>query len=720
MCRAPLDRRLAAAVLLVLGAIDPARAQPTPRSYAEPTVTSWKPAGCRGVPFTAPAIPSRNAWRNLHGDVLNSDEVGHALAPVIHEAWTAEDATYNVTGPVFDSAGNLYFAPLIPHENVVLVSLEPTAGARRWVIPGTGAPPGASAPLVLRDPDPPGGEIVYLALYDRVIAVRTDGSIVWDVPTGLTSGPDPLAHGVLGTNYLPSLDAVVGLSSDGHLFVVDRRTGAPALNAPYQLPGERTLPGAPLAVPPGIVSAAEALLQARVNVAAGGLQRLVSVLLGNDTKVANMFGVDPWTGRLWVAATAPDAEDGTVDGVSALGALFRLELVPSGAAHDIVAICHRSFAGGSASTPTLNADGSRIYLGDNFGKLLAIRDDCSDAWEVDLGAQIFGSVSVPADRNEIYASTARFIAKVVDEETAGNLVWTATIDPFENLSGNQTNFNLNLVTAAANGLAFQGGAGLVLNNTPLPAAVGVGIVDRETGLVRSFAAGGEETVAVMSVGPDGAMYLGNSPVRRLFANVLGLSPAPIRGGITKFARDRLDLLARDAACAGEARARNGRTIHDQCPASAEADREQILVLIDQAQAAVPGAVTAGDLPRSIGSRVRRRLRRASRLLAAAGAPSRLERGLRRARPWLARACRTLTRREDCARTAYSPVAASTPSSRVSSALMRSRSSAACSNSSRFAASRISRRSSPRRRASSAGSVTPSPSTGSSRTSGTVR
>ena len=57
-------------------------------------------------------------------------------------------------------------------------------------------------------------------------------------------------------------------------------------------------------------------------------------------------------------------------------------------------VCHRSFPGGSASTPTLGWDGTRVYLGDAVGALIAIdADDCSVAWSVPLDAQIFGSVA---------------------------------------------------------------------------------------------------------------------------------------------------------------------------------------------------------------------------------------------------------------------------------------------------------------------------------------
>lgn len=631
---------LALAAVLLAAAVAGAQ---TPKPYPEPPLTTWAPAGCRDVPFTDAATPPGTVWGNLHGNLLASDEVSHALAPVFAEAWTAEAATFNVTGPVFDRAGHLYFAPLFPHENVVLVSLSAATGQRRWAIAGTGAPPGGSAPLVLRDPDVPDADIVYLALKDRVIAVRADGTLLWDVPTGLALDPLRRNNSVLGTNYLPTADAIVGLSRDGWIFAVDRRTGAPILNAPFQLPGERTPLGPPIAAPPAVVTAAEDLLQTLADVPDGGLPDLIQVLLGNDSEVANLFSVDPRTGRLWVGGTAPDAEDGAADGVSQLGALFRLELVPNGSRYDVVEVCHRAFAGGTASTPTLNRSGSRIYLGDNFGKLLAIRDDCSDAWEVDLGSQIVGSVSVAADRREIYASTVGAVFKVIDGDGAGTLAWSAAIDPFEGLSPGQSNFNLNLVTAASNGLAFQGGAGLALS-TLLPAAVGVGILDRETGTIRSFVAGGEETVAVMSVGPDGALYIGNSPVRRLFAHALGLSPAPIRGGITKFAPQRLDLLARDASCAGERRAANALAVYASCAESARADLVQLGELTAQTRVALGGAVTAGDVEPRRAARLERRLARLAGQLAAATADpatTALRRGLRQASRTLRRGCRTM-------------------------------------------------------------------------------
>src|SRR6185437_701271 len=180
-----------------------AAATPTPRHVDPPGATDWKPAGCRAVPTVDPVVGAYDRWHLLHGDVLSRNEVSIALAPVFKATWNAEPDTFNVAGVTFDHAGNLYFSPFLPHENVVLISLDPATGARRWAIPGTGAPAGAVAPMVLADPDHPGDEVVYVALYDRAVAVRTDGTVVWDVPTGLTLAPELTHAAVPGINYDP-------------------------------------------------------------------------------------------------------------------------------------------------------------------------------------------------------------------------------------------------------------------------------------------------------------------------------------------------------------------------------------------------------------------------------------------------------------------------------------------------------------------------------------
>lgn len=512
--------------------------------------------------------------------------------------------------------------PLNPYEPVALVSLEPHGGGRRWAIPNlSGVPVGSGTPLVLADPETPGTEIVYVGFYDRALAVRTDGSVVWDVATGLAGTP----LGVFGVNYHPAADAIVGLSRDGWIYALDRRTGAPVLTAPFQLPGEPSPPGPPLASPPTVTACAEAELGALTDLGGITLAQVIDILLGNGVEVANYFSIDPTTGRLWVAATAPDGEDGTLDGVSELGALYRLDLVPNGILYDVVESCHRPFVGGSASTPALPHDGSRVYVGDNVGNLLAIDDSCSDVWSLPIGAQITGSIGVASDRGELYASTGTAIHQVIDEGGTATLRWTAALDVFD-LPLGQITFNQNLAGIGANGIAFQAGAGIQLGPRPLTITTGAGLLDRETGAVRYFAGGLDETVAVMSTGPDGALYLGNSPVRRAFTYCLaqlGLitTPvAPLVGGISKYAPRRWDLLLRDAACAGHDRMRNAVQYRRTCPLSVDADRIQAVELLHQCRAAAAAGLAAGDLTALERERVDRRVDRALAQYAAGRLP----------------------------------------------------------------------------------------------------
>jgi outer membrane protein assembly factor BamB len=591
-----------------------ARAQvATPKSFDPPGPTGWAPSGCRAVPPLNPVLDPRTAWRNFHADATGSDEIFSALAPVFAADWIAEPDTFNVTGPVFDSDGNLYFAPLLPYENVVLISSDPHDGSRRWAIAGTGAPAGAGTPMVLDDPLDPGAQIVFLGLYDRALAVRTDGSVAWDVPTGLTLPTDTSTAAVFGVNYLPASDAIVGLTLDGFLYALDRTSGAPLLSAPHQLPGEPTPPSDPSGIPQFIRDRVEAELSAFMDIPPGtDGQLLLDLLQGNGSEVSNFFSIDPHTGRLWVAATAPDAEDGTLDGVSELGALYGLDLVENGSSYDVVEACHRYFAGGSASTPALRADGTRIYVGDNEGKLIAVDSTCNDLWTLEIGAQIVASVGVASDNEELYVATKQNIIQVIDLGSSAVVGWTADLDVWNLPSGHETT-NLNLVSIGANAVSFQAGAGTSEN---LPRTTGVGVLDRATGAVRYFAGGLDESVAAMNTGPDGALYMGNSPFRRAFARAFFPFATPaLVGGIRKFAPERLDLLIRDAACAAADRAANAAAVRATCPNSVLADLSQIQGLIGQARSAAPKAIADSDLEASEWASMNERLTRAESHLA---------------------------------------------------------------------------------------------------------
>ncbi len=581
----------------------------TPRTLPVPGPTEWKPTGCRSVPFAHPALLPRTAFRRAHGDLDSSDEVALAYAPVFGRQWIAEPGLYQVTTPAFDSAGNLYMTPLLPHEPILMISLDPTTGARRFVVPlGPGDRGGGAVPVVLRDPDT-GEDVVYVNRYDRVIAVRTDGATVWDVPTGLAP-PTTVHQGPIGLAWVPNADAIVGLTRDGYVFLLDRHTGAPLLAEPYQLPGERTPPrGSPTSE--SLAATVETLLQPLIDFTpdGGGVLGLIEVLLGGSSEVANNLSVDGRNNRLWIAASSRDGEDGTADGVSELGAVYRYDVVRDGDRWTLVEVCHRSFPGGSASTPTLGQGGSRVYLGDDAGALIAIEAaTCGDAWTVPLDSQIFGSVAAASDNHEIYAASANGIFQVFDDGAQGRRGWTAALDLYDvpaTLSG-YAGQNLLLAGAGANGLLIHAGVGIrAPSGQALPVRTNVVHVDRLTGAPRWFADGLEESLGAISTGPDGALYLPHAPLRRAFSLALGLTTDPLVGGVSKWASTRDDLLARDAACAAADRAANAATLRKTCPESADADLVQVDALRVQMLQAAEHALAAGDLTAATARRVKR-------------------------------------------------------------------------------------------------------------------
>jgi hypothetical protein len=561
----------------------------TPRQMTSPGDSQWQPVTVNLAAHTSPIIPANDRFFALHGDTHNADELSIAASPDLELNWTAESDMFIAEGPTEDINGNLYFSPIYPIENVILVSLDAKTGARRWAVPARDErqSAGGGAPLILNDPDSPGEQIIYLGVYDRAVAIRQSGEMVWDVATGLkpaaaNSGGLDDRH-VFGLNYHVQADALVGLTAAGDIYVLDRATGDPLLDQPYAIEGAPGVSdtGGP---DPGLSARVDSLLAdtfGQLDSNQGRFSSILQALFGGGFKVSNYFAIDKNTGRIFIAATAPDGMDGELDGRSGHGSLYAYDLLATNnGRYELVVAGRQDFTGGTGASPALSADGTRVYTADNDQHVLAFDRDLNPLWSIALPENIPASISVSSENNELYAISLKNIYKLVDRGDKAELVWASQLDAFPEI-GPYRNFNMTTATIVANGIAVAVGAGLTDGDFTLPIKFGVGLLDRQTGKLISYNATREESVSVTTVSGDGGYYLANSPVRRAVTRTLfGPLVRPLTGGISRYKPINLARLVSAASCASQQRLLAAQATDD--PAQKAAFMKHARILESQA------------------------------------------------------------------------------------------------------------------------------------------
>jgi outer membrane protein assembly factor BamB len=475
-------------------------------------------------------------------------------------------------------SGNLFFSPLNPKEDVSLICLDAATGARKWTLPGAG--PSYGAPLILNDPSDPrnhehlggGRQIVYHSTRLDSYAVDTQsGDILWHTTPNLppVSSEYSGKHHTWGLNYHAQADAIIGVMLGGEVFVASRKTGQP-LSASLQLPCARATPSQSARPAWWLVDRANKETDKAFGKLPSGrslFENIMEVIFGGGACVANFFVVDQNTGRILIAATAPDEQDGKVDGYSDNGALYSLRLVPAEnptdqSAMKLEIVGEKFFQGGTGSTPSLSANGRIVYVSDDQSNVIALNSETLETlWQVDVFEQVAASLAVAADNNEIFAITQTNVIKIQetfanegDEHPNGaHIAWIANLDAYPGVK----NVNTLTPTITANGIAISMGSVLEIEGKALTTNNGMGLLDRETGNLRYFAEGREDSISVTVVDRDGAYYQGHSPVRRAASRaILGDKLKPLIGGVSRFKPIRKDLLVRDAICAAAGRLQN--------------------------------------------------------------------------------------------------------------------------------------------------------------------
>jgi len=573
----------------------------TVKTYPLPEKTNWKPEGLRKISRSDNINAGQVLFgRAMHTDIFGSDEIATAITPAFEVDWTVEKNMFVTEGPVFDSEGNIYFCPVSPHEDVMMISLEPERGERRWTLKG--ASTGAGTPIVLQDPQT-GEDVLYLGTYEKALAVKTDGTIIWEVPTGIPKPGKDKNEGEkhsFGMNYHPQSDSVLAAVGDGHIYVLDRKTGTPLLSEPFLLPGDRT-PITNFKIPEGVKIKANKDVEHMFKIPNSfndPVGAILHVAAGELQKLTNFFSVDGNSGRIWIAATLKDEEDGKKDGWADFAALYGLDLVKGAEGYRMEVKVVFKVPGGTSSTPAISQDGKRVYVADAFDSIYAVDAETGkQIWSLNVGAKVNGSLVVCADNNEIFVNIRTRILKVIEKGDHAEVAWTSEMDMY-NPGIFLENFKSLGAEAGANGIAFTGAAGFIMGKQKFPLRLGAGLIDRETGKIRYFADGAEDSVSSMVTAPDGVIYIGNSPLRRVLGRaVLGKSssPQPVVGGITKFKPIHTELIIRDALWAAANRARNTATFVASHTDVAKADIRQIRQLLAQSLRIGPIALDNNDI-----------------------------------------------------------------------------------------------------------------------------
>jgi len=152
-----------------------------------------------------------------------------------------------------------------------------------------------------------------------------------------------------------------------------------------------------------------------------------------------------------------------------------------------------SLPGGSASSPTLSADGSRLYVTDNGGALHAIDARTgADIWTEPIGYNAGGSPSPSPDRLAMPAGGGLTpTIAVQDEGDDATVAWTAP-----------ALLNRGIPTQVAGGVAYVTARSGLLTNDLV-------VVDTATGAVldREPIPGNSLFSVGTTIGPDGTVYV---------------------------------------------------------------------------------------------------------------------------------------------------------------------------------------------------------------------
>lgn len=310
-------------------------------------------------------------WSAVHADAGNSDYSSVRGARRLVAAWQRQFAGSINLGPTSDDRGRLYLTLNSP-AGCHLFALDGATGDTVWCSAAVDRFASISSPLLDRD-----GRL-FVADSRAMQAFTTDGEPLWQTP--IIGVP-------LSAQFTPD-GHLIFITHIGRIYVLRREDGR-ALLPPLELvPGATYTPGEP------------------VLACATGRPACPS---------ANTPAIDP-AGRFIFTFWTPGAATSGLRAVQYRG----------GAQPSLTPLwTNESLPGGSASSPTLSADGRRVYVTDNDGSLRALDIATGvEIWNFPIGYPAAGSPS-RSPEGLIMPAGGGFgpVVAVRDRGDRGELAW---------------------------------------------------------------------------------------------------------------------------------------------------------------------------------------------------------------------------------------------------------------------------------------------------------
>jgi len=356
-------------------------------------------------------------WPATHADSSNSASVNFPLPTKLEIAWEILKDRAIVQAATIGPNGLMYATSGQGRGHSHLTAFD-RSGRIIWQAPEYKTSDDLDSFAILSAPVIDDQGDIYLCDSNQIWAFHGDGAVKWSAPLPADS------KSCLSVQFIDS--ALIAVTGDG-IIIAHRRNDGTHAAQPLQLPVQSSYRGntfdrLPNRVMPGYWGTDPEIIQ-----------EVVAVFLGLRWPITNTPAVHPQRPRIYISA--PD-----MDGTSSIFAVD-LDLEQGEFSIAFRSDLKRQ---GSASSPTVSPDGSRVYVADGSNAMAAI--DAVDGrilWNVDTPnvIPIVSSPSVGAD-GTIYVTAGGVIAMRSD----GMILWRRS---FADASPSQAD---SVVTAGPNAL----------------------------------------------------------------------------------------------------------------------------------------------------------------------------------------------------------------------------------------------------------------------------